>query len=143
MLLRGAGMTNSIAHRRILLFPPCPDRTGGGARLRLGSSSTSTALWPSSLSTLTSAPSGRRVRLFTQSSRLVHVLVRSSSDFCSRSLTCRSSRGIQTPRERRPVLHAAPPPRRHPGVTLHSRGTALPSRGNTGRDCSLGFNVCL
>lgn len=44
----------------------CLYRTGGGVQLRLGSSFTSTALWPSSLCTLTSAPSGRRVRHLNQ-----------------------------------------------------------------------------
>lgn len=55
----------------------------------------------------------------------------------------RSSRGIQTAWERRPVLHTAPPPRGHPDVTLHSRGTALPSRGNIQREISRDLELCL
>lgn len=41
-----------------------------------------------------------------------------------------STGGIQTPNERRPILGAAPPPPRHPGLPLHARRTALPPRGD-------------
>lgn len=47
----------------------------------------------------------------------------------SLSLFLCSTGGIQTTNEWRPILHTASPPPRDPGLPLHPRRTALPSRG--------------
>lgn len=111
-----------------LLFLCVFSRTGGGVLLRLGSSSISTALWLSSLYTQTS-PHNRHMVRPTPDFLWFNGLMCSAFRYFSLFLC--STRGIQTTNERRPILNAASPPPHDPGLPLHPRWTALPSRGGT------------